>query len=251
MTWAGKRKFLYISIFLIIFLAITIPIFYSLYPKPSCFDGKQNQNEKGIDCDGSCQKVCLERTTVLQILWTRSFKVSDGVYSAVAYISNSNFNLGARDVPYVFKLYDDRNIFIEERRGFATILPNTNFPIFEGVITTGNRIPKRAFFEFIGSPDFERLDAQPDLRIKNSIFRESDGKPRLSASVVNDSISGVKDISLVALLYDEKDTAIAASQTIIDEISKDSSKEIVFTWPEPFKSVVGRIEIYPKVFLGR
>ena len=251
MTWAGKRKSLYLSILFIVFLAIVIPIFYSIYPKSSCFDGKQNQDEKGIDCDGGCKKVCLERTNPLQILWTRSFKVSDGVYSAVAYIGNSNFNLGARDVPYVFKLYDDRNVLIEERRGFTTVPPNSNFPVFEGIIITGNRAPARAFFEFSAAPYFERLNEQPSLSVKSNLLTEGESNPRLSATIVNDNIFGVKDISVVAVLYDQKDTAIAASQTIIDEIAKNSSKEVIFTWPAAFPNKIGRIEIYPKFLLSQ
>lgn len=251
MTWAGKRKFLYLSIIFIVFLAVSVPIIYSIYPKPSCFDGKQNQNEKGVDCDGSCQKVCLELTNPLQVLWARPFEISEGVYGAVAYVSNPNFSLGAKDIPYTFKLYDNRNILIEERRGFTTVLPNSSFPIFEGVIATGNRIPGRSFFEFTATPRFERLAEQPSLSVKNSALTGESDNPRLSATVVNDNIFPIKDISVVVVLYDSKDTAIAASQTIIDEIPKNSSKEVIFTWPAPFRSAVGRIEIYPKVFLGR
>lgn len=251
MTWAGKRKFFYLSILLAVFLAITIPIFYSIYPKPSCFDGKQNQDEKGIDCDGGCKKVCFERAAPIQILWTRSFKVSDGVYSAIAYVANSNFNLGARNVPYVFKIYDDRNVLIKERRGSTNIPPNVNFPVFEGIISTGNRTPARAFFEFSASPYFERLNEQPSLSVKSNLLAEGENNPRLSATVVNDNIFGVKDVSVVAVLYDQEDTAIAASQTIIEEIAKNSSKEVVFTWPAPFSNKIGRIEIYPKFLLGQ
>ncbi len=246
MSWALKRKILYILLVIAAVLALALPVVYFLIPNPTCFDGKQNQDEQGIDCDGSCAKVCLERTGGLQVLWTRSFQVSEKVFSAVAYVSNPNVSLGAYEVPYTFRLYDAKNILVGERHGVATLPPNTTFPIFEGVITTGSRPPARTFFEFAAKPVFERLPDQPGLLIKNQEFSDEDGTPRLTATIANQNIFSIRNITVDAILYDLNDNAIAASETVIDEIPKDDSREVVFTWPQPFGKPVNRIEIYPK-----
>lgn len=246
MTWAGQRKLLYMAIMLTVIAVLIGPFGYRyFFPKPTCFDGVQNQNEEGIDCGGACQKVCLNTTVSPRILWSRAFKVAEGTYSAVAYVSNPNFSLGAKDVPYTFKFYDERNILITERNGRATILPNTSFPVFEGIIMTGNRPPSRVFFEFTQTPNWQRLGNQPTISVKNKQLLAEDTSPRLSATLENSDISPVKNVSIVAVLYDQNDTAIAASQTLVEEIAAGGTKDIVFTWPAPFQNKVSRIEIYP------
>lgn len=246
MTWSGRRKTLYISVVVIVILAIIIPIGYKLFPKPSCTDGIQNEGEQGVDCDGPCPKVCQDLTAAVQVLWTRQFKVSDGVYSAVAYVSNPNFSLYATNVPYTFKLYDDKNILIIERHGQATILPNTSMPLFEGLIQTGNRIPVRAFFAFDGAPVWQKIATQPKLEVKNSEIENASTSPRLQATLTNDTVLPIRNIQIVAVLYDINDNAIAASQTVLDVVAAGESEDVTFTWPHPFTAPVNRIEVYPK-----
>lgn len=245
MNWSSRRKFFYSLLVLIALSALVAPLVYYFYPKPSCFDGKQNQDEAGIDCDGSCAKVCVERTSPLKVLFTRQFLVSNNVYSVVAFVGNPNATLGAKNVPYIFKLYDERNILVAERRGSTDVLPGTSFPVFEGLIAAGARAPIRAFFEFTRTPHFERLPDQPLLSVRNTQFDDTD-PPRLTATIVNQNIFQVQDISVVVMLYDAKDTVIAASQTLLDTIEKNGSAEVVFTWPQKLASPVGRIEIFPK-----
>ena len=59
MTWAAKRQLQYLSGFLAIILVIVLIIIAPyLRSDPTCFDGKQNGNEEGIDCGGSCDLIC-------------------------------------------------------------------------------------------------------------------------------------------------------------------------------------------------
>lgn len=89
--WVAKRKLFY-GIFSIVALVLVIgvPLFFVLYKTPTCFDGKQNQNEKGIDCGGVCTRLCSSDIANPIVLWQRSFVVTDGVYNAVAYVQNPN-----------------------------------------------------------------------------------------------------------------------------------------------------------------
>src|SRR3989344_3674037 len=105
MSWASRRKsFLIIFIFLGLFIVVASIIFYS-QPAPSCSDKKQNQDEKGIDCGGSCKAICQELTIPLKVEWVRPFQIASGVASVAAYVTNPNAKLGAPNVPYIFRLY--------------------------------------------------------------------------------------------------------------------------------------------------
>ena len=58
MIWTAKRHLLYLSGFLAIILVIVLTIIAPyLRSDPTCFDGKQNGNEEGVDCGRSCHLI--------------------------------------------------------------------------------------------------------------------------------------------------------------------------------------------------
>src|SRR3989344_7429415 len=91
MSWASRRRTFYIlGIVLFFMVTVGIPAAIFLYKPPTCFDGKQNQEETAVDKGGPCLLLD-ERTLVPHaVVWSRSFEVRDGTYSAVAYIENPN-----------------------------------------------------------------------------------------------------------------------------------------------------------------
>ena len=59
MSWSSKRKSTYITVTVsLILITIAVVVFSYLYEAPTCIDGKQNQEEDGIDCGGPCLTVC-------------------------------------------------------------------------------------------------------------------------------------------------------------------------------------------------
>jgi len=252
MSWASRRKFLY-SLFVLAVLSalVAIPV-YTLFDKaPTCTDGKQNGDEAGTDCGGSCDALCPFQTSDLIVHWSRSFKVADGVYDAVAYVENINASAGIENIIYKFKLYDENNILIEEKLGKVYVDQSEQFAVFEGGIRTGERIPKRTFFEFKPDPEWKRLELSSDetvhISVRNQNITDVGTQPRLKALLVNDQPFPAENIDVVAVLYDIEDNAIAVSATHVDRIDKNGTRQITFTWQEPFMVNPVRINIIPRV----
>lgn len=252
MTWSGKRQFVYLaSVLLVIFGGLFVLIYPRLSVPPTCVDKKQNGLESGIDCGGSCDRLCLSDTRGLTVVWARSFEVVPGVYHSVAYIENQNTDAGVKSVPYQFKLYDEKNIVITSREGVATIAPNGHTVIFEEALETGgNRIPKLTRFEFTQQPVFW----------KTSIFYKEakvveidkgldslDSVPKAYATLRNESFIDIGQFPVVAVVYDQFDNAIGASRTIVDGLSKQSETKVYFSWPVPFDKTVQTLEVVPLV----
>lgn len=250
-TWASTRKLTYTLAILLFFVLLGIGFYFMRYYKPpTCTDGKQNQDEQGVDCGGSCTVECKANVADPIILWSRAFPISRGLYNAVAYIENPNPNVGVKTVTYRFKLYDDKNILIAERVGKAFIAPNERFAVFEPRISTGERIPKRVFFEFIQFSDWTKLDKEtPKLLIRGEKFSNVDISPRVDATIQNGTIVDVSDIHVVAIVYDKDDNAIAVSATVVDMLRADSSYNVAFTWDVPFSGNPSRVEVIPRVDL--
>ncbi|MEO8637693.1 MAG: vWA domain-containing protein [Candidatus Taylorbacteria bacterium] len=231
--WASNRKLSYIgAFFVLVFIGIALPIFFTVYEAPTCFDLKQNQKELGVDCGGPCSILCINQALSPIILWQRAFKVTPGVYNAVAFIENPNLDSSTNDLPYVFKLYDDKGILIYERKGKTDIPQNKIFPIFESRIATGTQIPSRVTFEFSRLPVWEiDTNEPPQVKVASQTLDESGQFPQLKATIENRSSTTLQGVEVVALVYDSNGNAQAVSRTFIDTLDKNSSQDVVFTWP--------------------
>ncbi|PIP86285.1 hypothetical protein COV42_00075 [Candidatus Campbellbacteria bacterium CG11_big_fil_rev_8_21_14_0_20_44_21] len=245
--WALRKRLIYILGFLAVLAVLfALPIYRSLNKAPTCFDEKQNGAELGIDCGGACEKICQSELDEPIILWSRSVPVRDGLYNFLAMIENPNVGAGALDVPYVFKLFDDENILIYERKGRVDISPQARFPIFEGGIVTAQRKPARTFFEFIGPITWlGKTKSASDLIVKSKELIEN-GAPRAEAVILNRGSVSLRNIEAFVIVYDDNGNAIAGSKTFIESVAPDEEREITFTWPEPFQGQARRVEIILK-----
>jgi hypothetical protein len=149
MSWGTRRRNTIITIFfLIVFSVIGYLLYDALYEPPNCFDGKWNGDELGIDCGGSCELMCEFQVLNPIINWTRLFQVSPGVYNVLAYVENPNANAGIPQISYRFRVFDEENVLLQERRGSTEILPKSIIPILENTLPVGQLDANRVVFEF-------------------------------------------------------------------------------------------------------
>lgn len=250
MNWATRRRFLYAFGVLLLFVALFgASLFSKYYRPPTCSDGIQNQEEVGIDCGGPCIVACRSQVAPPIVLWSRVFPLAEGVSNAVAYVENSNMGMGTAQAQYEFKLYDEDNVLVAQRKGVTFIAPNEKFTVFESRIFTGSRVAKTAFFQFTGFGPWVKTDAskKPLMFVRGESASEIETAPRVNAVLMNGTLSLISNIDVSAIVYDKDENAIAASATKIDALPKDTPVAVSFTWPKPFPSSVARIEIIPRI----
>lgn len=239
--WSIRRKRIVLSIVisaLVIFIGV--PVFLIFYQAPTCFDNKQNGDETGVDCGGSCQLLCRAESLPLILKSDpRVLKITDNTYESVALVENPNTNGEIYRAGYVFKLYDASQIApVKIIEGETYIPRNTTFVIYEGpFVAEGGMIPTRATFEWQNSSlNWEKdLPPQPELAIKDVILSREDTQPRITADMANKSLGNVANVELVATVSDEEDNILAASKTYVDVLKKGESVPVIFTWPDQFK----------------
>ncbi len=239
---------MYIAGFLLLVALLSAPSVYKwLTPPLTCNDGLQNQGETAIDLGGPCHYLNPADLKPLSTQWARSFMVVPGLYSAVAYVENPNPSGGIRKAHYIFKLYDERNILVAERLGETFIPPGKVVPIFEGNMQVGGRVPQRTTFQFIDYLTWETMGSQlaAEVFIAEKVFKEVNGSPRLTAEVQNRGVYTLYNLVVVATIFDEAGNAIGASRTVVDALPADSTKKVVFTWPEAFRDFIARTDIVP------
>ncbi len=231
MQWAERRR-VSIATGIVLTLASATGLFWyvGIYEAPSCADGIRNQNERGIDCDGECAKMC--SAPRVDALWTRSVSTAAGVYHGVSYVKNPEPGARGTGLSYRMSLFDKGNILVAERRGTFDVLPGETRVIFESNILTGERVPVRTLVEVSGGV-WERAEpARQPIRITLGVVDEN--ARMFNVILENTTPTPVTDIVADALLFDKEGVLVTASETKVPVLSARERQEVVYTWSLPF-----------------
>lgn len=232
-TWARRRQLSYLAGVVVFLIALGLILFFIYKPKPSCFDGIQNQGETGIDCGGPCALACSSTVLPLKIYWTRPLKVSDGWYDVVALVENENINLGVRRASYYIYLYDENNLLLSRQAGETFINPAEKFVVFVSRLNTGQSIVGQAFLEFDKNLIWEKSKPVPKLiNVEQDSFI-NEPRPRLQIGLTNLTLDPIFNIRVSTILSDNNNNALAASATFIDKLRAQEKKILSLTWPIP------------------
>ncbi len=269
MSWSTKRKIIYLAIFIAL-VAVFLGFFlYSITRHTAtCFDGIQDGNETGVDCGGSCVRLCSDQEQQPIVLWSRIFAIAPGVYSAAAYVQNLNATAQAFSVPYTFTFWSATGQLLGSRSGTTFIPAGQNFTVIESDISAsqltasstlsvntsvkvGQQLPARTDFQFgpilwevapTATRDFNALQIS---NLQTSFSTTS--TPRVEADIANVSYTDLPRVDISAILYDASGNALGVSKTYISSLPQQVSKHIVFTWITPFATPPTRVELLPVV----
>ncbi len=250
MSWSLRRQLTIVLALLIIaggvgFLVYSPKIFIA----PTCSDMKQNGEEKGIDCGGTCATMCVSETHDPVVLWSRSFPITDSVYNAIAYVENQNAG-ALQSLPYEFRFYDEKGVFVARVQGSALIPPLGRYAIVATGVQAGNAKITRTTITFGDHKPWTRIPEKiANIRVATSNIRyEKDPMPRLSATLSNISpVTPLSNVSVTAILYGTSGNAVAVSTTIVPQLAPSASTDVYFTWPKSFSEEVVRFEIIPVI----
>lgn len=244
LSWSAQRKLIYlIGSLAVLFVLIYVPFLLFWHNAPTCSDKLQNGDETGVDCGGGCSQICIDTAVDPLVLWSRVFRVVPQVYSAVAYVENPNPNSEAPYAEYEFTFYDDAGNEIMRRTGATFIPQGQRFAVFEGVINFGTTTPARSTFSFTNIPNWRTGTAlAKNIVVRNKALLREDTAPRIDATVSNQSQVYIPQAELVSIIYDALGKAVAASRTIVEDLSPGETQRVTFSWPQPFETSVSVCE---------
>jgi hypothetical protein len=251
--WSIRRKRIILSfIVLILIVLIGVPVFFLLYRTPTCFDNKQNGDETGVDCGGSCQLLCTaESLPIISKGDPRILEIADNTFETVALMENPNVNADIYRAGYTFKLYDAVGIVpIKVIEGETYVPKGKTFVIFEGPFNLEDGvIPTRVVFEWKRESLVWRKNIieTPEIVVRDVNLSRENTSPRLSANIENISLENVSNVDLTALIYDETDNIFAVSKTFIDVLPMRGSTPVVFTWPGQFDKEVLSVNVIIRI----
>ena len=251
MSWAARRRFLILLIIgavVVAFLMIMgIATFYKL---PSCTDSKQNQDETGIDCGGSCSYFCTEQKYPPTVLFTKALQNGSGRTDVIALVENKNADAVAKNVQYRITLYGAGQSLIQQVTGTLDLPPSASIPVYIPNITSGKQKVVSAFFDIVAQS--VRWSSTPtDERVMPTVSNINQegatSSPRIEATLTNSSVNALTNIRAIVIVHNEKGEVIAASATVVPVIPAQGKATAIFTWNEAFSSTPASIEVVPIV----
>ncbi len=240
-----RRVTLLISVVLIVFFSAYFAV--RLYRTPTCFDGVQNREEVGVDCGGSCDLYCESQTQPMRLVWSQVFEASSGMYNAVAYLENPNFDKQADALRYRFVVYDREGAVLAKREGVTDIRREPIVGVFASRISIQSGEPYKTSFEWIDEPVWRRASVERRVSVNDEAFLQAQFGTELAATISNKEPVPLRDVEVVVIVYDAEGNALTATQTYIDFLAPREKKSISFAWPRVLPKQKGRVEFLPRI----
>ncbi len=244
----SKKRAIIVFVFVLIIFLLGYFLYQIITPDPTCFDGKKNQNEKGIDCGGVCP-VCSDVFSVqeLNIIEKKFVYGGNNTYDGLIRIENPNNTVGASSFKYTAKLLDENGEILGEKQGQGFILPaETKYITLIGFAVGIDQNPVQLEFE-ISQPKWEEFSQyqKPQLSIYNKRFTFLTDRvgSEIYGIVKNESRFDFNVIKVNIILRDENNSPVALNSTKIDVMRSGEERDFSLIFPYQIQGEVKNIEI--------
>lgn len=234
MDWRLQRQIIIFSIyFLILFVPFSLITYSILSKSPSCYDGIQNAEEQGVDCNGSCELRCEGTYREVKIDFVRGMKVSDDTYDIFALVQNYNTSVSFPNIPYKLSFYSTEGKLLGTASGSLALLPQSKGAVYLPSLHLKQE-PKTIDMTFAPHKALAFYDIEnipKNVSVENwQAQRGANNSLQVVGEIKNPNNKEVKNITVYALLYDDTRTVYAVSKTKVYSILGRQKTAVSFTW---------------------
>lgn len=243
MQWALGRRALILSAVLVAAVLVILALGYAAVPEPSCTDGMKNQDEEGLDCGGSCARICEEAARAPVVSFSRLIP-QNGRTDLVFYIENPERASRNEDAAFSYAIYSERGDLIASSTVPVYLPPQKTVPVFvPGVLATSTAKAK-VFVELADLGTFIEVGEGAYPAVESFRLTDATTTPKLSATILYDGERTIREVPVVATVF-TGDVAIGVSATVLSRLVPGVPAEAVFSWRTPFPRTPERVEILP------
>jgi hypothetical protein len=248
-----SRPFKQVIVFLAycaVAMLLGIAAYYAFFKAPeTCFDGRQNQNEQGVDCGGVCAAVCKENVSGADLEITEIAFVpgGNGQYDILGKIYNPNDEIGAASFTYAAELRDGSGEVLAVRSGTSYILPQENKYILELNLaaqaqpaTASLRISEIEWARFSGYQE------KPSINIYQKRYGPISSGAGFSEAfglLSNESPYDFRSIIVRVILRDNSGKPLAFNTTEMRTVRSHEERDFRLVWPSAFPGTVEKVEM--------
>jgi len=239
-----RKQIIIIAIYTIVFLLVVGSIWAMFLPDPSCSDGKQNQNETGIDCGGVCGECAIEADD-LEVGEVFFSEVDFGIYDVAALVENPNALFGSGSFSYTFEFLGKDGQVIREISGQTYILPSQERYIME--VNIAQEVEPADVRLRLGEVRWEKFTEYeaPSISVTNRSFeRVSSGTMYAQARglVRNESPYDFETVEVFVGLRDSSGRIIAIGRTDMQTVRAGERRDFIVQWPNAFEGSVASVD---------
>ncbi|HRY82339.1 MAG TPA: hypothetical protein P5232_01335 [Candidatus Moranbacteria bacterium] len=253
MEYTDRKKIIIILIYLFIFALIILGLYSIFKSKANCFDGIQNQNERGVDCGGVCQKECNEIKAQDLIIKKTGIVPSgiSGKYDFYAKISNPNAAFGNKNFDYEITFKDSIGNVVASKKGSSFVLPGEEKYVVENNIDSPSE-PFSGELKIATSDwvKFEDYYERPDIQIINKNYSEISGGTGFANAqglLRNRSPFDFESIKIQVILKDLNGEVLALNSTEMKTVKSGEDRDFKVFWPSSFPGAVSVMEAQAEV----
>lgn len=248
-NWSQRKKMsIYVILFFIIIGLSYFAYFkYQVYKTPiqSCKDNIQNQDEKGVDCEGVCVIICKNNIRPIKSLYTKIIPSKYGVYDIVSMIENVNVGKSTGQQAYKIKIYNANREQIKVIEGKVYISDAIKFPIIllgQNINSKIDSVPKFAEIELVDQ-DYIPIPKHID-KVKVVDYKYNNEEKKLHIKLKNTTLNKSKMLTVKALIIDDTGV-VATNESRANAIDPESEAEVNMTSYQSIENLNNyRVEIY-------
>lgn len=231
------KQFLYGALYVIVAAGVIFAVYFLfLRPSPSCFDRVQNQGEQGVDCGGPCAAVCIPQALqkITLIGNVSAFLSSPGHYTLLAQVANANAAVAAPAVDYRFDLYNATGTLIGSVLGNSFMYANEVKYLLAANVAVSTPVDHAALV--VQDPAWVPAATQGavpqfqnPLPVTGSTVTTS--TITVDGRIVNGDLAAFTNILVVAVFRGADGTTLGASQTTIDRLAPNETRDFSVVYP--------------------
>ena len=248
-SWRARRQLVAFLIVVTPFVVVAFFVVKRAIPAPTCFDNKQNQNELGVDCGGSCLSCELKYPQPVKVFWARAVPVRENSYDVAAQIENPNEFLSSVDVEYEFTLYDQFGP-VTKRTGKTFLYAQERTLVIEPDIET-TRTASRAEFRIVSTAWQEKRDLAPTIIAERRDYSvaEDHGQKQgvVDITLFNKSPYDFANVEVQIAALDKDGNLLGVNIIEVEHFLSQSRQAIKAIWPQAFTTDVAVINVQPRV----
>lgn len=235
------KQFIYGSIYLIVFTAFVYGAYVLfIYVRPaSCFDNRQNQGEKGVDCGGPCEPCGLKLVQDIATSTPQILEIDSNRVSILAEIRNFNQDFGAENFSYNLNFYDFSGKQIKSILGnsfiYAGEIKNIIEPLVEIPFSTIARSEILVSnVSWIPSEKF----VKPETEAREIKIEELDGTVSVRGLLINNGAFRLRQIGVSAIVFNKSGLRLGISKTALQDIDAFGQRVFSITIPIGDRAII-------------
>lgn len=257
----NRKKMTIIGIPIGILLLIIILIAILNMPSADCFDNKQNGDETGIDCGGSCVACGVKYARDLEVIGEVSvLEVASDIIETVVRVRNPNTEYGVK-FKYQINFLDsfgqikntvNNQSFIYPSSAKYLVIPKIEMKKSE--IAKAEIVFNKESFEWFASNKTSKdLFSIYDVQTQFLQDAKNPGYLKVVGKINNKMSYNFQSVDLTILVYSKIGALLNAVETKLDNLSNNSTQLFEYVWmthfPDLQQTNLNKIEIYPDALM--